>query len=358
MVGLNQKQMNLVIVIALCGLLGFLIWTQLSVVEEQEKDEFKVTAKWQIYCKDLLDEGSAAASGTLAIYDPANPGQALETGLSISSGSFTTGEPYSSGEQIFLKYTDSTYFDYGMLIDIPMWDTDLTVSTVPTLPHPDYIYVIKMADDAGTTDFDGLKNGASVWDDSATALSSFNVTADGNYPKLGIMVTNEDVETAYVDPRGYYDYSQSEESGVTWDLGSYIIIEFQPTGTTTSGVNVNDYLRFQNQPGALVKKAAGTSMMIFMPITSLDSGIVYDVIGATTNPDGDRDGNAIIFEIPFDFSGAIATAIGADDIDIEFSMSSGCSLSWFDKYENLAFTTDDPIGEMLTAATNDWSIGW
>ena len=197
MLGLNQKQMNLLIVVALFSLLGFLIWTNLSVVEEQQKADFSVTAKWEIYAKDLLDEGSAAGSGTLAIYDPANPGQAMETGLSISSGKFTTNEPYSSGELIFIKYTDSTYFDYGIVIEIPFWDSELVMSTVPTLPHPDYLYVIKMADDAGTTDFDGLKNGVSVWDDSGAALSSFNATLDGNTPKLGIMVTNEDVETAW-----------------------------------------------------------------------------------------------------------------------------------------------------------------
>ena len=357
MLGLNQKQMNLLIVVALFSLLGSLRWTNLSVVEEQQKADFSVTAKWEIYAKDLLDEGSAAGSGTLAIYDPANPGQAMETGLSISSGKFTTNEPYSSGELIFIKYTDSTYFDYGIVIEIPFWDSELVMSTVPTLPHPDYLYVIKMADDAGTTDFDGLKNGVSVWDDSGAALSSFNATLDGNTPKLGIMVTNEDVETAYVDPRGYFDYSQSEESGVTWDLNSYLIIEFQPI----SGVwafDVNDYLKFQSQPGAVIKKKAGASMFLFYPLTSLDSGIVYDVIGATTNPDGERDGNAIIFEITFDFSGAIASNHVADMIDIEISLTSGASLSWFDKYESLTFTTDDPIGEMLAEPTNDWSIGW
>jgi hypothetical protein len=357
--GLNQKQMNLLIVVFLAGALGFLIWTQLAIVDEAAEDEFPVTAKWEIYCKDLLDEGSAAASGTLAIYDPANPGEALETGLSISSGKFTTAEPYTSGETIFIKYTDTTYFDYGMLLEIPFWDSDLVMSTVPTLPHPDYIYVIKMADTlqgASNTDVDGLKNGAASWDDSATALSAFNRTLDGNYPKLGVMVTNEDVETSYVDYRGYIDLSQPEEEGVTWNLGSYFVLEFTPTSTWA--YDVNDYLRFQTWPSGMVKKKAGANMYLFYPLTSDDAGYIYDVVGATTNPDGDKDGNCIIFEITFDFSGAIASNHVADMIDIEVSMTTGASLSWFDKYESLSFTTDDPLGNMATAYTNDWSIGW
>lgn len=316
--------------------------------------DYSVTAKWNFFFNDLLDEGSAAGSGTLALYDPATPGTALETGLSISSGKFTTVKEYTSGQELFLKYTDSTYFDYGVRVTIPSWNQDY--DTQVTLDFPDSISVIKMADNAGTTDIDGLKNGAQVWDGSATALSSFNVTADGDYPILGLMVTNEDIETAYVDPRGYTDLSVQnvEQQG----KASYLVIEFQPTATTTSGLDVNDYLKFQQWPSGMIKKKMGTSMVVFMPLNNLDEPYVYDV-DDDSNPIGSADGNGIIFELKFDFSGSIAATIGADDIDIEVSFLSSFSMDWFDAKEKLTdIPGDDPLGEIASAWSNDWSIGW
>ncbi|MFW9992024.1 MAG: hypothetical protein ACFFD4_08170 [Candidatus Odinarchaeota archaeon] len=319
--------------------------------------DLEVTAKWKWQCKDLLNEGGAAASGTLAIYDPAEPGVALESSLSISSGAFTSGNSYTSGRKLFLKYTDTTYFDYGILVDIPYWNTEY--DSVQTLDHPDIIWVIKMGDvaqGASNTDFDILKDGAAAWDDSSAVTSKFNRTLDGNNPKLGVMLTNEDTDTSFIDPRGYYDYSQDAES--LRDRKSYLIIEFQPTGTTTSGVNANDYLRFSTVPANMIKRSAGTSMVLFFPMTDMDAGYMKD-LDLDSQVVGGRDGNEIIAEVTFDFSGSIASAIGDDDIDIEVSCSTGFPMDWFESHETLSSVPgDDPFGEMNTAWTNDCSIGW
>ena len=99
-------------------------------------------------------------------------------------------------------------------------------------------------------------------------------------------------------------------------------------------------------------------MVIFMPLNDLDEPYVYDV-DDDSNPIGSADGNGIIFELKFDFSGSIAATIGADDIDIEVSFLSSFSMDWFDAKEKLTdIPGDDPLGEIASAWANDWSIGW
>jgi len=317
---------------------------------------FTVIAKWKIYGYDLLDEGAALSSGTLAIYDPDNPGVPLESGLTLSSGAWTTGKEYTSGTKLFLKYTDSTYFDYGIPVTIPKWTSEYDSQV--TLDLPVRLEVIKMADVAqgsSNTDIDILKNGAVVWDDNSSATNAFNRTADGDYPKMGIMVTNEDTETAYVDPRGYFDYAADVEE--QRDRKAYLIIEFALV--SGSAINdVNDYLRFQTWPSGMIKKKMGTSMVLFYPLNSMDAGYLYD-IDTDSNPIDQKDGNAIIFELTFDFSGAISTALDGDDIDIQVSLDTGFPILWFETHEQLTSVPgDDPLGEMSTAWTNDCSIGW
>ena len=340
---------------------------QLSTQPEPEQPgspvgQKSVTALWKFQCKDILDEGSAAASGSLSIYDPQRPGEAIESYLSISSGIFTTTHTYASGQQLFLKYNASTYFDWGMLVTIPYWNTEYT--SVQTLDHPDIIWVYKRADmlqGSSNTDIIGQKNGASSWTDASTSLSAFNRTADGNNPRISILITNEDDDTAYVDPRGYYDYSIGAME--QRDRKSYLIYEFQPTGTTTSGLNVNDFLKFTTKPSSAIIKHAGTSLFVFFPLTSTDASYIRDVDegGQTV---GEKDGNGVMGELTFDFSGSISTAIGADDIDIEVSFSSGFPMNWFQDSSGQGYETltgvpgDNPLGEMATVWTNDWSIGW
>jgi hypothetical protein len=319
---------------------------------------FIVTQLWKIHCVDLLDEGANAASGTLAIYDPDDPGKPIESGLAISSGYFTTGETYTSLETVFLKYTDATYFDYGVLIEFPKWTQDFDTIVSNGLNYPDSLEVIKMADmlqGSSNTDIDGLKDGAPSWDDSAAAEDAFNRTSDGDYPKLGIMVTNEDSETGYIDPRGYYDYSAdvSEQR----DRKSYLIIEFALVSGSAI-TDVNDYLVFQTWPSGMVKKKMGTSMAVFYPLNDLDSGTLYD-IDTDSNPVGQKDGNAIVFELTFDFSGPIAGVLDGNDIDIEVSVSCGFPMDWFNNHLRLTSVPgDDALGEINTSWTNDWSIGW
>jgi len=317
---------------------------------------FVVTAKWNIFGYDLLNEGAALAAGTLAIYDPDNPGIPLESGLTLSSGKYTTAREYTSGQVLFLKYTDTTYFDYGFKIEIPKWKQ--SYDTQVTLDLPDRLEVIKMADflqGASNTDVDGLKNGATVWDDSAAVTNSFNRTTDGDYPKLGVMLTNEDTETAVVDPRGYFDYSADVDD--QRDRKSYLIIEFALVAS--SAINdVNDYLRFQTWPSGMITKKMGTSMVLFYPLTSSDAGYIYD-IDTDSNPIGQKDGNAIVFEVTFDFAGAISTALDGDDIDIQVSFSCGFPMVWYESHLQLSSVPgDDPLGQMAVAWTNDWSIGW
>lgn len=320
--------------------------------------EFVVTQLWKFHCVDLLDEGSNAGSGTLAIYDPDDPGTPIESSLSLTSGYFTTGQTYTSGEVIFLKYTDSAYFDYGVLITIPKWTQDFDTIVTSGLNYPDSLEVIKMADmlqGASNTDVDGLKNGASAWDDSSGVVDGFNRTTDGDYPKMGIMVTNEDTETAYVDPRGYYDYSA--DVAEQRDRKSYLMVEFALVSGSAI-TDVNDYLVFQTWPSGMTKKKMGTSMVVFYPLNDMDSAILYD-IDTDNNPIGQKDGNAIIFELTFDFSGTIAGALDGDDIDIEISVASGFPMDWFENHLRLtSIPGDDSLGEVNVSWTNDWSIGW
>lgn len=365
-IGLKQKQLYLLIAIVLVSLTVWTITQDVQDKEEEQTETFDITSKWSIQCKDLLNEGSDAGSGTLAIYDKNNPGVSLESGLSVSSGIFTTGQAYTSGQTVFLKYTDATYFDYGYEITFPSYGQTHDIKPSDTTPiaslSPSTIlYVIKMADvpDSGYTDIDILKDGASEWDGSAAKVNGFNIT-DNNYQRFGIMVTNEDIETSYFDPRGYHDYSQATEDGVTWDVGAFVIVEFDPTGTTTSGVNLDPMglVRFSASPAGMEQVDFGNNLVLFYPITSLEGGWVYDVIGSTTNPNGVRDGNDIIFEVTFDFSGSIQGDIGTDDIDIEVSFASSGCFSWYEKYNKLSMSTDDPFGEAGAGWTNDLSIGY
>jgi len=332
------------------------LFTQQAIVLEEEAG-VSGTAKWNFYIKDKLNEGAGVTDGDVYIYDMDRPTELVET-IAVSSGVATSTQAYTTGDLLFVKYigdgTPGTHWlDYGMQITIPKLDREY--DSVPTLDvaDEDWIYVYKWADLTGT-DVDGLKNGAVVFEDGTAGVNAFNVTTDTD-PKLGVMLTNEDDDTAYVDPRGWIDYSTDVPE--LRNRGAWLIINFEPTGTTISGIDANDYLRFKSIPSGMQKIKMATSLVLAFPLNTEFLAGARDV-NTAGNPVSGLDGQGVtIFTVILDFTGAISTALGSDDIDIEISLVSSYSLDYLDEFDTLSQAGDNPIGEILSAWTNDWSMG-
>lgn len=335
-------------IVVVTGLVANSMSVQQAII--QQETGVTASAKWNIYIRDILNEGAAVTSGTISIYDMDNPTEIVET-LTVSSGSVNTTKAYTTGERLFLKYTDTTWLNYGMVVVIPKLDRDY--DSVPTLDLDDVVYVYKSADLTGT-DVDGLKNGAVVWEEGTDGTNTFNVTTDTD-PKLGIMLTNEDDDTAYVDPRGWTDYSTDVPQ--LRNRGAWLIINFEPNLGGSAITDANDYLRFKSVPSGMQKIKISTSMVLAYPLTTdfLAGARNVDTAG---NPISGLDGQGItIFTIVLDFTGAISGILDGDDIDIEVTLFSSFAMDYLTEYDTFAQAGDDPLGEENAGWTNDWSIG-
>lgn len=331
------------------------------------------SAKWIITVNDKLDS-SVTVTGTLDIYFPEDPGNRKES-LSVTSGSATTVLPYREGKQLFCLFYSSTntWLRYGEVITMPEIPGTGVYSSIQTLPAntESAMKVYKRADSSAATDILGFKGSTKIWDNATVNLGGvtsggFNVTADRSDtvpPAMGIQLTNEDENTAYVDPRGYFDYSIADAGDAVAlyaNKASYLVITFQRTGSSANVSDVREYCVYEDESGITMFQQDSSIMYMFVPLnTELLAG-TNEKVGETQIQSGQR---ITIFDRTFDWPASKATDIYTDDIDMEVGLLNAFSIAGIEK--KLDQTGMELIGEFGdnsatyggAAWTNDWSIG-
>jgi len=347
--------------------LNDMLGTEFTVVGPDLEDEQlgEDTAKWTFYVKDILDS-SQTVTGSIALYSPSEPGVIIET-LTLSSGSIATTSDYPEGKQFFVLYYSATF----------TWLRHGEVLTMPDIPSYDSIqtkeggtiYVYKRADSSAATDIQGLKNGDKIWDNATVSLGGttaggFNVTADrsdSDPPQMGIRLTNEDDNTAYVDPRGFYDYSVTPSTASLYaQKAAFLMITFERTGAVANVTDVREYVQFENEAGMTIFQQSAKFVYVLVPLDSELLAGVREVSSGVVLQSGQL---VTIFTETFDWPASMSTDLYTDDIDIEIALVSAYSSAALSTkvsqsdMEIVGELGDSPATYGGKAWTNDWSIG-
>lgn len=332
--------------------------TPLSTVPTIEDETLgEDSAKWTFFVDDILG-GSTAVTGSIQLFSPSDPGNSLETVTVTAGVSAATTNDYPEGKQFFVLYyhSSSTWLRYGEVLTMPEIPTYDSIQT----KSGGMIEVYKAADLDADADMQGLKDGDKVWDESTAALTSFEVDgdkSDTDPPQIAVRINNEDDNTAYVDPRGFYDYSVG---AATADLyaqkSAAMIITFQRTNNT---FDMDDYIKFESLGGAELKEESSTFFYLVIPITSQTDAGVRHIENDFTLLSGQLvtvwNG---VFDWPASISDVALDDIYTDDVDIEVCFVSAYALGAFDsKIEQDDMEILGELGASGVAWTNDWSIG-
>lgn len=321
------------------------------------------SAKWIIRVKDKLDS-SRTVAGTVVLYSPSAPGEALET-LTLSSGAVTTTSEYPEGKQFFCLYYFSTsetgatkgsgWLRYGEVVTMPEIDH---YDSIQTLEGGSF-QVYKAAD--SNDDIQGLRNSDKVWDNSTAALTSLNVSeykSDSVPISMGVRVTNEDDNTAYVDPRGYYDYSVAPSAAALYaDKASYLIVSF--VSTNSSAFTLGDYVRFDTLDGGTLFQRDSTNFYMIVPLNTemkagvreVASGLPIQTGQLITLWNAELDWPTSMIDVAF-------TDIYTDDFDVEIALVS--NFAFAGRTQDMTQSDMEIHGELDTSGTawtNDWSGG-
>ncbi len=359
------------VIIAIIGIIGFLTFTALeqgwikvtppiSVLEEEELGDKQ--AYWKIYVQDYLDS-SQTVFGTVSIYDPASPGILIET-VALDGGVALLTKEHFEGKQLFCLYINSTsvWLRYGAVMTMPH-SVPADQSTIPAL-YGGTMTVYKRGDFDVDADVEGLKNGDVIWDDSTVSLGgsttgSFNVTgdrSDTDPPDIAIRVTNEDDNTAYVDPRGYYDYSVKDSIASLYaDKASFMVVTFEKTGSAANVSDVADYVVWDGSAGGSEYKRSSTFLYLYVPLNTETLAGVREVVSGVTKQSGKL---VTIWQATFDWPADMDTGIYTDDIDIEIAFVNNYAFAGIgEKIEQDNMEILGELGSSGSAWTNDWSIG-
>lgn len=310
---------------------------------------------------DALDAATTPA-GSIKIYDPINPGVLVES-ISLSSGTGTSTDPYLHNRQLFAKYVPAatnTHFEWGTTFYVP---SGAGFSTIPSLPALT-LDVYKMGDVTDNSTDKDLRiadDGTIVWDGYVTlgaATDAFDPQNDDGHA-MTISCSNEDSNTAYADPRTWYDYSE-----IITDRqlkGSFLIVEFDLSGSSNVHTKASDYpLAWDDKDGAeYITFTTGTAALI-KPLTNEMICGMYDLEGGSVY--ASRNGLDNILDATWDFTPMSGTNY-ADELDIEVSIVVNYALGYAKAQNSLSYETFNSgsaahaFGELSSAWTYDCSIG-
>jgi len=348
------------IVIALVGAFAVTNINIPTSLLEQDPEDDRLQVKVSGVVRDVLSS-TRTVVGTVVLYEPseAGAGVVLET-ITITSGTWTSVLNYYELTDLYLKYNSpngTSWFDYGFEFTIPDVASPDASQTI-TISEPLEIYFKgDVTDNSTNKDIAIQKDNIDVWDTYVTlgaATNAFNASADAQYTGINVRTSNEDVNTAYADPRTYYDWA--EVDAYKRQKGSYLVIDFELSGASNVKSNVRDYnLKFSSAGGAEYFEV-GSGMVAFLSLNDLYKCGVYwaDVSGMII---GTYTGKYTIWSALFDFSGTMSSVYWDDEIDIQISIVSSYSLDYVKHSDTLTQSGADLFGELSGAWSYDCSLG-
>ena len=309
---------------------------QVTTPDEPGTNYFEVDATIKFSIADILD-GSAVSDGTLVVYDPNDPGVALDT-LTISSGVATSAILFHTGRVLGLKHVGSGHLSFS-------WEITVPAATSPELAAVTYPTVLKVLDPATVaagTDFIVEKDGTAIYDGDISPSGEDGINPESDVdPEIAIKFKNSgEGNTGYGYPMTWVDYATTTPGLET--RGSYFVIEFALNATGTTMSNVNDYLRFEDL-GGFSKTAWGTSVIIYKAMDSeyLCGWNDDDDSGSTQNG---LTGNGFIGAFQLDFDGAISATNWGDEIVVRLNFQANYGIQYMLDNEVIAQAGDQPYG--------------
>ena len=178
---------------------------------------------------------------------------------------------------------------------------------------------------------------------------------------MGVRLTNEDNNRAYVDPRGYYDYSVSPSTAALYaQKNSFLVLTFERTGATVNISDVREYVQFEDESGMTVHQQSAKFLYMFVPLNSELLAGVREVSSGVVLQSGQL---VTIFNEVLDWPASMSTDIYSDDIDIEVALVNAYAIGGIEtKISQTGMELTGELGDSSAtyggaAWTNDWSIG-
>ena len=312
---------------------------QQTTPDEPGTNFFEVDATISIQVSNMLNgTGLMDAGSTLVIYDPSDPGTALDTITIASGGAATTVILFHTGRVLGVKFNGVSYLDYSWEVTVPA----ATSAKLTAVTYPTVLKVLNFPTVVKGTDFSVDKDGTFVYDGDGTpsGLDAFKPDTDTD-PEMSIKFKNSgEGNTGYGHPMIWTDFATTTPG--LKDRGSWFVMEFALNVTGTTMSNVNDYLRFEDM-GGFSKVAWGTSVILYKAMDSeyLCGWNDDDDSGSTQNG---LTGNGFIGTVQFDFDGAISGTAWTEEIIIKLNFQANYGIQYMLDSEVIAQAGDKPYG--------------
>lgn len=321
--------------------------------DEPAEGFFIVDAKVLFTVHDKYDGTATVGDGSLYLYDPDNPGTALET-ISVATGSGTSARYYTSGEQLGIVYKGSaSYLSYSWLVVVPEAKSDDAGQTL----NCDTIFNVVNQVSGDWSIYITKGSSGEVWTNgSAKVTDAFMPDTDASDETMGIGVRVTGNNKAFATAGGYFDYS--EDNVELQNRKSYWIIQYSLNASATTMGNVNDYLKFGDKGGGFEPAGSdwGTELFLFKEITTEQDAGVRDT-DSQGNSQGGLTGNAVPWTIEYDFSGAISGTAWTDEITIKVSVVHGFAYDYAESHQSLTQSGDTPRGWLASDFTYGITMG-